>query len=116
LFGILLIGGGFISFIVGMLYKIVPFLAWLHLQNLGESKVPAPAMNKILAEKAMQKQMICQALAILLAVGAVFVPDWLARPAGLVFVVANALLIWNLAGAVRRYRQHAVQITEKLAA
>jgi hypothetical protein len=116
LFGILLIGGGFISFIVGMLYKIVPFLAWLHLQNLGESKVPAPAMNKILAEKAMQRQMICQALAIVLAVGAVFSPDWLARPAGLIFVVANAFLIWNLAGAVRRYRQHALLIAEKLAA
>jgi hypothetical protein len=116
LFGILLIAGGFVSFIVGMLYKIVPFLAWLHLQNLGQSKVPAPAMNKILSEKAMNRQMACHALAIALALGAVFSPDWLARLAGLAFVVANALLIWNLAGAVRRYRQHALLIAHKLAA
>ena len=115
LFGILLVAGGFISFIVGMLYKIVPFLAWLHLQNLGQSKVPAPAMNKILGEKAMHRQMLCHLLAIALALGAVFSPDWLARPAGLALVVANAFLIWNLAGAVIRYRQHALVIAQKLA-
>ena len=116
LFGILLITGGFLSFIVGMLYKIVPFLAWLHLQNLGESKVPAPAMNKILAEAAMQKQMACHGLAVVLVMGAVFAPEWLARPAGFAFVVANVFLIWNLAGAVHRYRQHALLIARKLAA
>ena len=44
--------------------------------------------------------------------GAVFFPEWLARLAGLAFVVANAFLIWNLAGAVRRYRQHALVIAE----
>jgi hypothetical protein len=98
-----------------MLYKIVPFLAWFHLQNLGQSKVPAPAMNKILTEKAMTRQLFSHALAIALALGAVFLPEWLARPAGFVFVIANALLIWNLAGAVRRYRQHAMLIAQKLA-
>ncbi|MEN9482087.1 MAG: hypothetical protein RLZZ298_3482 [Pseudomonadota bacterium] len=116
LFGILLIAGGFVSFIVGMLYKIVPFLAWLHLQNLGQSKVPAPAMNKILSEKDMNRQMVCHVLAIALALGAVFLPEWLARLAGLAFVVANVFLIWNLAGAVSRYRQHALLIAQKLAA
>jgi hypothetical protein len=115
LFGILLIAGGFVSFIAGMLYKIVPFLAWLHLQNLGQSKVPAPAMNKILTEKAMNRQMACHALAVALGLGAVFLPEWLARPAGLAFVIANAFLIWNLAGAVSRYRQHALLIAQKLA-
>ena len=29
-FGVLVLVGGFMAVIVGMLYKIVPFLVWLH--------------------------------------------------------------------------------------
>jgi hypothetical protein len=64
----------------------------------------------------MNRQMVCHVLAIALALGAVFLPEWLARLAGLAFVVANVFLIWNLAGAVSRYRQHALLIAQKLAA
>lgn len=117
LFGVLLLVGGFMSFIIGMLYKIVPFLAWLHLQNLGESsRTPAPAMNKILGDKAMHRQMLFHALALLALAAAVFVPEWLARPAGLAFMAANALLMWNLAGALYRYRQHLTTLAAKVAA
>ena len=35
LFGVLLGLGGFVSLIIGMLYRIVPFLVWLHLQEHG---------------------------------------------------------------------------------
>ncbi len=47
-FGILIVAGGFLSFIVGMLYKIVPFLAWMHLQNYGATKATAPAMPRLM--------------------------------------------------------------------
>jgi hypothetical protein len=33
--GVLALFGGFLSVMIGMLYKIVPFLVWLHLQNRG---------------------------------------------------------------------------------
>lgn len=115
LIGLLLIMGGFMSFIVGMLYKIVPFLAWLHLQNLGQYKIPAPAMNKILAETAMQRQMLSHVLAVTVMLGAIFLPEWLARPAGFFVMLANAYLMWNLVSATQRYRQHAALIAEKLA-
>ncbi len=114
-FGILLLPGGFLAFISGMLYKIVPFLSWLHLQNFGQAKVPAPNMNKILPESDMQRQMQAYALAVLLLLGAVFFPDWLARVAGVCFAVANAWLFFNLLSAIRRYRHHMVEITKKLA-
>lgn len=116
MFGILLIAGGFIPFITGMLYKIVPFLSWMHLQNCGQAKVPAPAMNKILAEPAMHRQMLAYGVALILLLAAIFIPAWLARPAGLAFAVANGWLFWNLAGAIRRYRQHFAEIEAKLAA
>ena len=116
MFGVLLIAGGFIPFITGMLYKIVPFLSWMHLQNCGQAKVPAPAMNKILAEPAMHRQMLAYGIALALLLAAIFIPAWLARPAGLAFAVANVWLWWNLAGAIRRYRQHFAEIEAKLAA
>jgi hypothetical protein len=115
-FGILLVAGGFMSFITGMLYKIVPFLSWMHLQNSGQAKVPAPAMNKILAEPEMQRQMLAYAAALGLLLAAVFFPDWLARPAGLAFAAANGWLWWNLAGAIRRYRRYLAETADKLAA
>ncbi|KXB30890.1 hypothetical protein AT959_09235 [Dechloromonas denitrificans] len=116
LFGILLVGGGFLPFIVGMLYKIVPFLAWTHLQNQGQAKVPAPSMNKILADTAMQRQLIAYVAALVLLLAAVFFPDWLARPAGLGFALASGWLWLNLFGAIRRYRQFGRDIRGKLAA
>ena len=115
LFGIALIAGGFIPFIVGMLYKIVPFLAWLHLQNHGQAKVPAPGMNKLLSDVEMQRQTKAYAVAFALLLAAVFFPDWLSRPAGLAFAVANGWLWINLFLAVRRYRRHWAEISQKLA-
>ena len=115
-FGILIIVGGFLSFITGMLYKISAFLTWLHLQNFGQAKIPAPAMNKILSDTDCQRQMVAHAVALALLLAAVIVPDWLARPAGLAFALANGWLFWNLACAVRRYRRAQADMAEKLAA
>ncbi len=115
-FGILIVAGGFMPFITGMLYKISAFLSWLHLQNFGQAKIPAPAMNKILSDTDCQRQMVAYVVALALLLAAVIVPDWLARPAGLAFALANAWLFWNLAGAVRRYRRAQAEMAEKLAA
>ena len=112
--GLLLIIGGFLSFITGMLYKIIPFLGWMHLQTLGEYKIPAPPMKKILDEPAMNLQMLAHGLALLVLLVAVFVPE-LVRLGGLLFAIASGLLMWNVFGAARRYRQHSVLILEKLA-
>jgi len=116
LFGILLIAGGFLPFITGMLYKIVPFLAWLHLQNQGQAKIPAPNMGRILPDADMQRQMQAYVLALVVLLGAVFLPDWLARPAGGLFAAANLGLAVNLFAALRRYRRHGREMAEKLAA
>jgi uncharacterized protein YjeT (DUF2065 family) len=46
--GVLVLYGGFVSVIEGMLYKIVPFLAWLHLIQDG---IKAPNMRKLQPDK-----------------------------------------------------------------
>jgi len=104
LFGILLLVGGFMSFIVGMLYKIVPFLAWLHLQNSVGGLVPN--MNRLLTESAMQRQVKAHGVALAALLAAVVWPEWLARPAGAALALASGWLFYNLLGAVFRYRRY----------
>lgn len=113
LFAILLLVGTFVSFIAGMLYKIVPFLAWLHLQHGAQVGMPAPNMNRLLADPAMQRQLGAHLLALLLLVGAAFVPEWLARPAGAALAVAGGWLWWNLVQAALRYREQAAAIVAR---
>ena len=105
LFGVLMLVGGFLPLINGMLYKITPFLAWLHLKNLRGSKGPLPAMNKFLSDAEMHRQWQMFLAAFGLLTAACLWPAQLARPAGLVFALANGALTWNLWRVARRYRQ-----------
>ena len=100
--GVLALPGVFLSVIVGMLYKIMPFLNWLHLQRIGDPRTPPPNMKQMIPEAHMRRQMWTHfaALALLLA-SVLWTP--LATAAGLVFAAACVLLEWNLVGAVRRF-------------
>lgn len=113
-FGILLLVGGFMSVISGMLYKIVPFLFWLHLQNAGQGRVVAPNMKKILAESRMLRQMFAHALALALLLGAVFWPRGLIYPAGLALLLDSLWLGWNLLAGLKVYRSHLAHIRQRL--
>jgi hypothetical protein len=104
--GTLLIVGGYVSFIAGMLYKIVPFLGWLHLQNGGGA---IASSSRILADRPMLNQARAHFMAVGLLLGAVVWPDWLALPAGLALMVASAWLFINLLGAALRYRRYAAE-------
>jgi hypothetical protein len=116
LFGVFLLFGGFMSVIVGMLYKISPFLVWLHLQNLGRGRVVAPNMKKVLAEVHMERQMFAHFVAFALLLLAVFWPAWFAYPAGIALIVANGWLMRNLLSAVGVYRAHLLKIEAAVAA
>lgn len=108
--GILALVGGFMSVTIGMLYKIVPFLVWLHLQNLGGGRVLAPSMHKVIAARQIERQAQSHFLSLALLLTAVFWPEWLAFPAGLAIVLANAWLLRNLLAAGAFYRRHRLQI------
>lgn len=102
--GVLALVGVFVSAIGGMLYKIMPFLNWLHLQRLCSLNTLPPTMNQMIPERAMRRQFQAHLLALGLLLLAVWVPQ-LARPAGLAFAVDCAWLGLNLLGAVRVYRR-----------
>lgn len=113
--GALILVCGFMSVIVGMLYKIVPFLVWLHLQNRGQGKVIAPNMKQVLAEAPMLRHYRAHLAACALLLAAACWPEWLARPAGLALLVASGMLAHNLWAAVTVYREHAAKIDARLA-
>ncbi|MEY2631709.1 MAG: hypothetical protein RIR00_363 [Pseudomonadota bacterium] len=103
LFGVVLGVGGFMAILSGMLYKIVPFLVWLHLQNLGR---PAPNMNRILGEPAQRRHYQAHLFSLALLVPAALFPESLTRPAGLALMLSQGLLLLNLLQACKVYRQH----------
>ncbi|MBE0627262.1 MAG: hypothetical protein IH606_20880 [Burkholderiales bacterium] len=100
--GVLALPGVFLSVIIGMLYKIMPFLNWLHLQRQGGTAMPPPNMKQMIPEGAQRGQMRLHFAALALLLAAVLWPA-LALPAGLAFSASCLWLEWNLVGAARVY-------------
>ena len=100
--GVLVLPGVFVSVINGTLYKIVPFLIWLHLQNLGNLKTLPPNMKQMISERMMRGQFACHLVALALLLATVIWPP-LAVPAGLALAASFLWLEWNLVKALRLY-------------
>jgi hypothetical protein len=108
LLGVLFIAGFAYSIVNGMLYKIVPFLVWYHLQSRiekGQGKVPN--VKKIVADNVARNQCIAHVIALLLLIVAVGWPQIFARLAGAAFAVSSLWLWVNLVQATRLYVQTA---------
>ncbi|MCP3688328.1 MAG: hypothetical protein GY784_07935 [Gammaproteobacteria bacterium] len=113
LIGVIVIIGFACSVINGMLYKIVPFLVWLHLRlpvmsgkvSPGE-KSNTPNISKVINKKSMLVQFWLHLLATTLCcISAVFKGYWVYFAAS-VFFASNALLFVNFILAIKLYNQH----------
>ncbi|HEX8963816.1 MAG TPA: hypothetical protein VF801_12505 [Rhodocyclaceae bacterium] len=113
--GLLAIPGVFVSAISGMLYKIVPFLNWLHLQRLAGLGAAPPNMREMIAESAMIGHLRLHVLAVLALLASVFLPV-LTRPAGLLFAASCGWLGINVANGVRAYARFRRSMATKAAA
>jgi hypothetical protein len=105
--GILMIPGFAISIMIGMLYKIAPFLSWLHLQQACLKKPGAilklPTMHDLLPIKHGRMQFWLHGLALALLLGAVQVP--VITPLAAIALAAD--FIWlemSLLKVMRAYR------------
>ena len=101
--GVLILHGGFGGTITAMLYKIVPFLAWLHLTQAG---LKAPNMKKLLPDTPIRRQLRVRTTSLATLCVAVFVPV-LAPLAGVVLAVEFGWLFANLLRVVRARRDAA---------
>lgn len=97
--GVLAIAGVLVPAIFGMLYKIVPFVTWLHLQRV--LKAP-PNMNELIPERRMRGQFWLYLAALTALVAMVMLPA-LALVAGLLLAGSSLWLQANLLRAVTMY-------------
>ena len=101
--GILILHGGFVGAMIGMLYKIVPFLAWLHISQQG---LKAPNMKKLQPDGPVRRHLIAHAVALAaLLLGALTTNALLARASGVLVMLEFALLLANLLAVLGAYRR-----------
>lgn len=102
--GILFLLGFAVAVVNGMLYKIVPFLAWFHLQaQTGARAGSIPNMKQFVPDAAARRQYRLHLAAVLLLLPAPFLPPAAAAP-GLVCLAASAHQWWlNLVRARRLF-------------
>ncbi len=102
--GAWLIVGFASSAIHGMLYKIVPFLTWLHLheQNVRGT---LPNMKQIMPDTRTMPHLWIHMAALLLVTAAIVQPGVWAYPAAVSLALSYIWLGWNLLSAVRVYQR-----------
>jgi hypothetical protein len=105
LLGLLMIVGFAMSLVNGMLYKIVPFLVWFHLQSRRKPGDPiAPNVRQILPEIRTRRQMWLHFTALATLLAAVLQPSIFFYPAALLFGTSGLWLWLNIVSAWRTYR------------
>ena len=111
LLGVLFIGGFAVSVVNGMLYKIVPFLAWFHLQAQLQARAGSiPTMKEMIADRWMRGQFRLHLAACALLVATILWPPLIVAAGGV--LALSALVLWlNLVSATRRFGRHGGRFT-----
>jgi len=107
--GISMILGGAGALVNGMLYKIVPFLSWFHLQNMQMKlmcfSVSIPNMKQFVSDKHARGQFYLFLWAFLASLLAGINPGWFVYPAAGLLGLSYLALFINLARAMLKYRK-----------
>ncbi len=100
--------------VTGMLYKIVAFLIWFHLQGLntdrmmaGKPAIKVPHMKAVIAEKQVKGQLRVLYPAMMITPLLIVWPQWLSIPAGLAWTAHFCVMLLNLVRAYRDYLEYA---------
>ena len=115
--GTLALLGVLVSVISGMLYKILPFLCWLHLQQEGLAAgiAKTPHMGVFLAESAMRRQYFWHLAAVAGLLAGIALPVAL-KFAGAALTLSFGLLAANLLLALKSYRRERTKMLAGAAA
>lgn len=100
LFGLLLIAGWLLTFLLGILQRIVPFLASMHASR-GKHRPPTP--SSLAAGPALRIHFVCHVAALAVLITAIVADNaWLARIGALAGLVGAMAFIGFLVQVVRR--------------
>jgi hypothetical protein len=102
LFGLLLIAGWLLTFLLGILQRIVPFLASMHASR-GKHRPPTP--SSLAAGSALRVHAMCHVSALAVLAAAIVVDNaWLARIGALLGLVGSVAFLAFFVQVVRRMR------------
>ena len=90
-----------ISILFGMLYKIIPFLTWFHLNAQGY--LTAPMMHEVIHPKTARKHLYIHSTTLLLLLGSFWLP-FLASVAGMGIMISFGWLLYQILHADLLYR------------
>ncbi|SMN15562.1 hypothetical protein CRYPA_1609 [uncultured Candidatus Thioglobus sp.] len=88
------------STITGIVYKILPFLVWFHLNNKGYMNMPT--MSELIGKKLTTVQFILHVFTLLSLIALVFDSNYQII-AGVIMALSNAVLLFNLIKGSRIY-------------
>jgi len=110
--GTILLAGFAVSVMNGMLYKIMPFLIWFHLQHRQVSlglgrKYAIPNMKQIIPTQQAQRQFYLHFSGVLtLILACSDLTNWMIYPAGIILASSFTLLLYNQLKAIQLFRDY----------
>lgn len=109
--GLLFLLGFATSVVNGMLYKIVPFLAWFHLQTQTKAKAGTIHMKDFIPDGAARRHKRLHLAAVLLLLPAPWLPPTYSA-VGLVLLATSALMLWrNLLAGMYLFKRYGGQLS-----
>ncbi len=96
----LLIGGFILCIIIGMLYKIVPFLVWFHLNAMGYMSIPT--INEMINKNLARIQFVLFILSFTGFVFSFYMP-YLLQISAISFIISMVLLEYNIISPILIY-------------
>jgi hypothetical protein len=98
----ILIGGFILSIMIGMLYKIVPFLVWFHLNAMGYMNIPT--MNEMIDKKLALIQFVLFVASLMGFILSYYVSTYLNLFA-IAFIFSIVILQYNIITTVLIYKR-----------
>jgi len=96
----ILIGGFILSIIIGMLYKIVPFLVWFHLNAMGYMSIPT--INEMINKRVAQIQFVLFIASLIGFIFSFYMP-YLLDISAISFIISMVLLEYNVISPILIY-------------
>ncbi len=98
----ILIGGFILSIMIGMLYKVIPFLVWFHLNGMGYMSIPT--MNEMINKNLARAQFVLFILSLVGFIFSFYIPELL-KISALSFCVSMIILEINVIAPILIYRK-----------